>query len=90
MAEKELKAGEYVVTADVLTLRKGTAEKPDYERHRKGAVVKLTAEEADKFGSGKGGRALVRAKTTTDDEQPTTQGAEESKGDVKATKSKAS
>ena len=48
----EMKAGEYRVIGDVLTLKKGTGDKATYDQHKRGAVVKLSADQAQAFGAG--------------------------------------
>ena len=48
----EMKAGQYKVIGDELTLKEGTKTEPKYVPYKRGAVVKLTAEQAAKFGAG--------------------------------------
>lgn len=67
----EFKAGSYVVIGDILTVKKGTGDNVSYERHRRGAVVKLTAAQAQAFAGGS--RPMVRpAKEAAEEEQAET------------------
>lgn len=85
MADEKLKGGEYVVIGDVLTLRKGTADKPTFDRHKRGETVKLTAAEANAYG--RGSRPIVVPKARAADEQtdasptPSVQGTGDKPGD---------
>ena len=50
--EQSFKAGEYRVIGDVLTLKEKSGDKASYPQHKRGEVVKLTAEQAQRYASG--------------------------------------